>query len=237
MSVESSPGASDPSTGGANPQEEERRRNIVQVLPIRIVSRVVRGFGRGSKDLGIPTANLACGGGSGSNSADKTQIALAPNSNNSARGGSSPTLEDLPTGIYWGFCRIGESEGSPEEADPTTGPSVLGATLPCAVSIGYNPTYGNDAKTIEPHLIAPRDDPRRHASSCQETLYSSDFCGHPCRLSVAGYLRPELPFEGLDKLTLAIKKDIAEAEEQADSDDPRVRAERDWVASYGSVTQ
>lgn len=32
-------------------------------LPIRMVSTVVRGFGRGSSDLGIPTANLDREGG------------------------------------------------------------------------------------------------------------------------------------------------------------------------------
>lgn len=32
-------------------------------LPIRMISKVVRGFGRGSSDLGIPTANLAREGG------------------------------------------------------------------------------------------------------------------------------------------------------------------------------
>jgi FAD synthase len=29
-----------------------------KVLPLRMTSKVVKGFGRGSKDLGIPTANL-----------------------------------------------------------------------------------------------------------------------------------------------------------------------------------
>ena len=32
-------------------------------LPIRMVSTVVKGFGRGSSDLGIPTANLDREGG------------------------------------------------------------------------------------------------------------------------------------------------------------------------------
>jgi hypothetical protein len=32
-------------------------------MPIRMISTVVKGFGRGSTDLGIPTANLARDGG------------------------------------------------------------------------------------------------------------------------------------------------------------------------------
>jgi riboflavin kinase len=222
----------------AAPQE-----NIARMLPIRIVSRVVRGFGRGSKDLGIPTANLAC------DSPDACRIVTAasstiPSSPEGSSPPSSPTLEELPTGIYWGYCRIGNitagdddpapGAGPDADATPTTERSVLGVTLPCAVSIGYNPTYGNDVKTIEPHLIAPTHDPRRHASSCQETLFA-DFYGQPCRLAVVGYLRPELPFEGLDKLTEAIKADIAAAERLAQQPEPLYVAEREWVKSSAEL--
>jgi riboflavin kinase len=212
------------------------------MLPIRIVSRVVRGFGRGSKDLGIPTANLACG------SSDACRIVTAasstiPSSPEGSSPPSSPTLDELPTGIYWGYCRIGNvtavdngpAPASPIADDaPTAERSVLGVSLPCAVSIGYNPTYGNDVKTIEPHLIAPTHDPRRHASSCQETLFA-DFYGQPCRLAVVGYLRPELPFEGLDKLTDAIKADIAAAERLAHQPEPHFAAEREWVESSAEL--
>jgi hypothetical protein len=47
-------------------------------MPIRMISTVVKGFGRGSTDLGIPTANLAREGGK--------------------FGGAS--FDDLPTGEY-----------------------------------------------------------------------------------------------------------------------------------------
>jgi riboflavin kinase len=236
---------------GGNKHDEEEERRIAATLPIRIVSRVVRGFGRGSKDLGIPTANLATSDeDAGGEGGEGTRIALSAGRKGDGgdHDGPAPTLDDLPTGIYWGFCRIGDApreagrRGEPSSAreggnrsvssGSGNGDGALGRTLRCAVSIGYNPTYGNDRKTIEPHLIAPSGDPRRHASSCQETLYS-DFYGHPCRLSVAGYLRPELPFGGLDELTLAIKADIATAERLAGAagDDPRLAAERDWVES------
>ena len=93
-------------------------------------------------------------------------------------------------GIYWGFCRIG------------TNPAIFKT----ACSIGYNPYYGNKTKTVEPHLIASIDDSEhRHASSCRETLLG-DFYNQPIRLTLVGYLRPELPFEGLEKLVAAIKQ-------------------------------
>jgi len=175
-------------------------------LPIRIVSTVIPGFGRGSKDLGIPTANL---------NREKSTCAVS--------------FETLPCGIYWGFARIGKAPEGGEEEDGENSTS-LGTVFKTAVSIGYNPTYGNDEKTVEPHLIAPPDHPRRHLSSCGETLFQ-DFYGETIRLSVVGYLRPELPFEGLDKLTEAIKKDITDAERLGSALNQLTEEERKWVES------
>jgi riboflavin kinase len=179
------------------------------ILPIRLISTVVRGFGRGSSDLGIPTANL------------------------SREACNTDNFDDLPCGIYWGFCRIGE----PQSESPTATTAVtasddvyLGKVYKTAVSIGYNPTYGNEKKTVEPHLIASATDERRHASSCGETVLI-DFYDQPIRLSVVGHLRPELPFEGLDKLIEAIKKDICDAERLCDSTDDITLEENAWVAS------
>ena len=64
-----------------------------QQLPIRIVSKVVRGYGRGSKDLGIPTANI---------SRDHLTCSIG-------------SFDDLPTGIYWGYARIIAGESSSEK--------------------------------------------------------------------------------------------------------------------------
>ena len=53
--------------------------DIDQKLPLRMVSEVVHGFGRGSSDLGIPTANLKREGG--------------------VFGGGEGGFDDLPTGM------------------------------------------------------------------------------------------------------------------------------------------
>eukprot|EP00536_Pseudo-nitzschia_multiseries_P001772 jgi/Psemu1/250972/estExt_Genewise1Plus.C_220190 len=163
-------------------------------LPLRLTSVVVRGYGRGSTDLGIPTANL---------SRDDIKFNLV-----------DASFDDLPTGIYWGFCRVG--------ANPTV--------YKTACSIGYNPYYGNQRKTVEPHLIAGTGDERRHQSSCGETLLG-DFYDQAIRLSLVEYLRPELPFEGLEKLVEAIKNDISNAERLGDSEDAKTSQEKEWVAS------
>lgn len=177
-------------------------------LPIRIVSRVVRGFGRGSKDLGIPTANVSREEGVYSCS-------------------SSGGFDALPTGIYWGFARICD------DGDVSVD-GVLGRVHKAAISVGFNPTYNNKQKTVEPHLIAEYGHPQRHASSTKETLFQ-DFYDRQIVLSLVGYLRPELPFEGLEKLTAAIKKDIEDAERHAKGTDATTLGEREWVASSSVI--
>ena len=196
---------------------------IRNMLPLRMTSTVVRGFGRGSTDLGIPTANL-----------DRTAIKVyqattTTTGTEAARDSTSDysvqmiKFDDLPCGIYWGFCRIGEKLANDE------GGGDGAIVYKTAVSIGFNPTYNNKEKTIEPHLIAPPKDSRRHASSCGETLMG-EFYDQPIRLSVVGYLRPEAPFEGLEKLIEAIKGDIVNAEIMGDSTDSAIIAEKEWVA-------
>lgn len=169
---------------------------VTDKLPLRMTSTVVKGFGRGSSELGIPTANLdresgkyTCG-----------------------------TFDDLPTGIYWGFCRIGNDT----------------SIYKTACSVGFNPTYHNEKKTVEPHLIAPIEDNRRHASTCGESVLG-DFYDKTIRLSLVGYLRPELPFEGLEKLIAAIKKDIIDAEGLGNGTDEITLKEKSWVLSGDEI--
>ena len=187
-----------------NDQDSDDLISIDEVgkhLPIRMISKVVRGFGRGSSDLGIPTANLCRDSGDFSTSFDA-----------------------MPCGIYWGFARVGDKS----DEDKTV--------YKAAISIGYNPYFGNQTKTVEPHLIAPPSDERRHKSSCQETVLR-EFYDEPIRLSVVGYLRPELPFEGLEKLIEAIKKDIQDSEVLGDGTDDLSVQERNWVEGNDAVTK
>ncbi len=186
--------------------------NLNQQLPIRIISKVVKGYGRGSKDLGIPTANI---------SREKEDLSC-----------SCGGFNYLPTGIYWGFACIGGGVGDVDLGENDIDDnSVLGRVHIAAISIGYNPTYNNKELTVEPHLIAEANHPQRHASSTGETQFSN-FYGKTIVLSVVGYLRPELPFEGLEKLTDAIKKDIVNAEFFAGQTDSTTLAEREWVGKY-----
>ena len=181
-------------TETANNQNDKA---IIEKLPIRFISKVVRGFGRGSSELGIPTANL---------SREETISSIA-------------NYDDLPCGIYWGFARI---------LNPNS--EAKGLVYKTAVSIGFNPYYHNTTKTVEPHLIAPTDIPNRTKSSCQETILN-DFYDQSIRVTLVGYLRPELPFDGLENLIKAIKNDIGNAEKMGDGEDDYILKEKDWVDS------
>ena len=59
-------------------------------LPLRLTSKVVKGYGRGSNDLGIPTANLS-------------REDIRSNLDKAGDSETSSSVDDLPTGMY-GVC-------------------------------------------------------------------------------------------------------------------------------------
>ena len=106
-----------------------------RALPLRPVVRmrgpVVRGFGRGSKQLGIPTANLDAG------ALKKESDALAP-------------------GIYFGWASVGPqpvAKGTGGEAGGENTNAPIAERCPMVMSIGWNPFFDDAKKTIEPWLL------------------------------------------------------------------------------------
>ncbi|XP_017882004.1 riboflavin kinase [Ceratina calcarata] len=124
-------------------------------LPYFLSGLVVRGFGRGSKALGIPTANLE----------DKVVNGLP---------------DDFDTGIYYGWA------------------SLNGETYKMVASIGWNPFYKNEKKTVEIHVLH---------------TFENDFYGKEIQAIFTGFVRPEKDFTSEAELIKAIKSDIAFAEE------------------------
>lgn len=49
-------------------------------------------------------------------------------------------------------------------------------------------------------------------------------------------MRPELPFEGLEKLIEAIKQDIATAEELGEGEAASIQSEKAWITSEDPPT-
>jgi riboflavin kinase/FMN adenylyltransferase len=115
---------------------------------------VVEGAKRG-RDLGVPTANLAC------------------------------TNQLIPAdGIYAGRCAV---DGKP---------------WPAAISIGTNPTFGDNPQTIEPHLIG----------------FDGNLYGQPLVLELLDWIRDQETFADVEALKVRIARDIDEALERANRD-------------------
>jgi riboflavin kinase len=111
----------------SQPTNEEFKvwRNIVKLSkPFEITSKIIHGFGRGSKSLGCPTANL-----------DITEEI-------------AKVIEPLMTGIYCGYA----SFILPASAEEKLCVSYE-KKYKMVMSIGFNPYYDNKFKTAEVHLI------------------------------------------------------------------------------------
>ena len=125
-------------------------------LPYFLSGLVVKGFGRGSKSLGIPTANLE----------DKVVEALP---------------DDFNTGVYYGWA------------------SIDGNVYKMVASIGWNPFYKNEKKTIEVHFLHK---------------FENDFYGKLIKVTFLGYIRPQQDYTSVEELIKAIENDITITELQ-----------------------
>lgn len=95
-------------------------------FPIRLSGPVVKGFGRGSADLGIPTANIPL------------------------EGLSVGGHENVESGIYFGWCGLNVNDDGnvqhPSKDDRTIKPN--GTIWQMVMSIGWNPFYGNKIRSV-----------------------------------------------------------------------------------------
>ncbi|GAP87094.1 putative riboflavin kinase [Rosellinia necatrix] len=161
-------------------------------FPLRMEGSVISGFGRGSKELGIPTANLPV---------DSSSSSSSPSSSSA----SAPWLATARSGVYFGWASLSLP---PEHPDSTTTTTTATATdndlapsssssssfqiYPMVMSIGYNPFYKNTVRSAEVHVL--------HA-------FGADFYGAPMRLLVLGFVRDELDYAGLEALVTDIRID------------------------------
>ncbi|KAG8885183.1 riboflavin kinase [Tulasnella sp. 331] len=96
-------------------------------FPIYMTGVVQKGFGRGGKDLGCPTANLP----------------------------DEDALESMrsttKTGIYFGYARVHPTVA--ETGKPGDVKDEELETYPMVMSLGWNPFYKNEKLTAEVHII------------------------------------------------------------------------------------
>ncbi|APG81836.1 bifunctional riboflavin kinase/FAD synthetase [Corynebacterium pseudotuberculosis] len=131
---------------------------------------VVRGAGRGGKELGYPTANLYF----------PDSIALP---------------ED---GVYAGWLQI-------TSAAPIDGDMVAGVRYPAAISVGHNPTFGDQRRSVESFVLDRQ----------------ADLYGHSVTVEFVDRIRGMVKFSGMEELLEAIAKDVEATREILRVDEPR----------------
>ncbi|CAN0546968.1 unnamed protein product, partial [Ectocarpus sp. 12 AP-2014] len=151
--------------------------------------QVSTGYGRGSKKLGVPTANLP-----------ESQFA--------------ENLRTLPTGVYFGWAALegaASEEGEEDEGDASGGGGDGGeCPWKCIANVGYSPTFAgqeNAEKIVEGHLIG-YEGARVVASSSSVILplFCEDFYGRTMRMLLAGFQRREKKFASFPELVATINK-------------------------------
>ncbi|KAF4974058.1 hypothetical protein FZEAL_8998 [Fusarium zealandicum] len=154
--------------------------------PLHMEGTVISGFGRGSKELGIPTANLP------------VDVSL------------TPWIADVPSGVYFGYASLALSYAHPDhpsssatsapasstEAALLATPAPVFHVFPMVMSIGYNPYYKNTVRSAEVHVLHK---------------FTADFYDVPMRLLILGFVREEKDYKSLDALIEDINFDCVVA--------------------------
>ncbi|WEW57981.1 riboflavin kinase [Emydomyces testavorans] len=224
-------------------------------FPIRLSGPVIKGFGRGSRELGIPTANIPA-----------DELSAHP---------------DLKSGIYYGVAALDPAKFKPNNNTQENQPSNDETTIfPCVLSIGYNPFYKNTVRSVEIHILphlslqsspsaSPLHSPSPEPTSSDSDAtndnanasastnkpphtrhhfhYFPDFYGTPLNLLILGYIRPEYDYVNLEALVEDIRIDCEVAKrslarrtyvcfmrDDADADDEGPREARKWLRTFGS---
>lgn len=151
-------------------QGEVERANWALGRRYAVRGEVVRGAGRGGKELGYPTANLYL-----------------------------PTSVALPAdGVYAGWFTITDDrEIDKEISRDIDGTMVPGVRYQTAISVGTNPTFGDERRSVEAFILD------------QE----ADLYGHHVMVEFVGHLRDMVKFNGVDELLDAMARDVTNARE------------------------
>lgn len=154
---------------------------------------VICGFGRGSSELGIPTANVP--------------MSQLPE-----------LVNKLELGVYFGYAKLAphEDKAHEEEVERHDGRKVTYNygklleqengdldILPVVLSVGKNPFYNNDYKTVEIHVLHD---------------FHHNFYGARIKFNILGYIRPELNYTTKEALIEDINTDIDIARQVLDTE-------------------
>lgn len=180
--------------------------------PIKLSGPVIKGFGRGSRELGIPTANIPPSGLS-----------------------KYPSLE---SGVYYGFVGLRVNPSTTQAADnskltlssseapgsETPAPDCEETNVyPAVLSIGYNPFYANKTRSIEIHIL--------------HHFAKYNFYHSPLNLLILGFIRPEYDYESLEALVDDIKKDCEVARRSLERTAYQKYQSDEWLRHFDWVKE
>ncbi|EFE43766.1 hypothetical protein TRV_01443 [Trichophyton verrucosum HKI 0517] len=207
-------------------------------FPIRMSGPVIKGFGRGSKEvrrrpahlcfcpLGIPTANIPA-----------ETLSEYP---------------DLQLGVYYGVAALDPAQFkyTRTESDAADEPVHTGTDIfPCVLSIGYNPFYKNTVRSVEIHILphlSMESSPIAADTSGQRPLFHHfpDFYGTALNLLILGYIRPEYDYVSREALIDDIRIDCDVARRSlkrkayavflndVDASDEKANEARQWLRKF-----
>ena len=133
-----------------------------------VYGEVTHGAGRGGRALGFPTANLYF-----------------------------PEKFALPAdGVYAGYLTVKSTgQGNPELKEAQqVGTMPVGTKLPAAISVGTNPTFGHEPRSVESFVLD----------------HEADLYGLEVSVEFLHRLRGMETYNSLDELITAINKDVAD---------------------------
>ncbi|KAI1257803.1 hypothetical protein MGN70_000847 [Eutypa lata] len=199
--------------------------------PLHMEGEVISGFGRGSKELGIPTANLP--------------VDVA----------ATPWIESVKTGVYFGYASLAlppthpdyayhsnnkntatansttsdsnsnsNSKSQPQpEPKPTQQTTASSDPPPASTTTQeqdqHNPGGSNSSSSssrrkwhVYPMVMSIGYNPfyKNSVRSAEVHIlqkFGADFYGAPLRLLILGFIRPELDYAGLEALVADINTD------------------------------
>lgn len=161
---------------------EVERANWALGRRYAVRGEVVRGAGRGGKELGYPTANLYF-----------------------------PDSVALPAdGVYAGWFTITDDRAIDRDISrDIDGDMVPGQRYPSAISVGTNPTFGDERRSVEAFVIDR----------------NADLYGHHVMVEFVGHLREMVKFNGVDDLLEAMARDVSTAREILEVDEKRLQGD------------
>ncbi|ORY28599.1 riboflavin kinase-domain-containing protein [Naematelia encephala] len=191
--------------------------------PLRLEGTVTKGFGRGARFLGIPTANLPDSSLGPLNDLHLTGIyygfarvhpsppTTASNPASAIQSGTSTPLLSLSNPLDGASISAIPAETAPYPPDSVVpgeeageGDGEIGKkgkrlnqedsrVWPMVMSVGWNPYFKNEKITAEVHIMHP---------------FQHDFYGHHMSVLVLGYIRPELNYVSREALIDDINFDV-----------------------------